>query len=45
MCNDKGDLKGFLTNYIYKIYLWKMAMKVGMYSATQESVTVARGQR
>ena len=28
-----------------EIYLWKMATKVGMYSATHESVTVARGQR
>ena len=28
-----------------EIYLWKMATKVGMYLATYESVTVARGQR
>ena len=28
-----------------EIYLWKMATKVGMYSATHESVTVARGQK
>ena len=28
-----------------EIYLWKMATKVGMYSATHESVTVAREQR
>ena len=27
-----------------EIYLWKMATKVGMYSATHESFTVARGQ-
>ena len=26
------------------IYVWKMATKVGMYSATHESVTVGRGQ-
>ena len=28
-----------------EIYLWKMATKVGMYSATHESVTFALGQR
>ena len=28
-----------------EIYLWKMAMNVGMYSATNATVTVARGQR
>ena len=28
-----------------EIYLWKMATKLGMYSAIHESVTVARGQR
>ena len=28
-----------------EIYLWKMATKVGMYSAIHKSVTVARGQR
>ena len=28
-----------------EIYLWKMGTKVGMYSATHESVTLARGQR
>ena len=28
-----------------EIYLWKMATKVGMYSATHKSITMARGQR
>ena len=28
-----------------EIYLWKMATKVGMYSAIHENVTVARGQK
>ena len=28
-----------------EVYLWKMTTKVGMYSETHESVTMARGQR
>ena len=43
--NDGRLWLKILPNRKDEIYLWKMATKVGMYLATYESVTIARGQR